>query len=139
MLGWWTYCAIVSLEVPPSTEVPLLAFAVMAALVRFAIYCGGLVPCFNVWGRLVSGRIVVPGFDRVLVTPLAVIVLAIVGGVAIRHAEAWYPAVTACIVGLLWLVLLSGGPTMRAWVLTGQHRYCSPARLTSTKQFLRPI
>lgn len=138
LFGWWTYCAIMSLKMPPSAAA-LLFFAVMAALMRLGIYCSGLVPSFNLWGRLVSGRIIVPGFDRVFVTPLTVIALATAGGVVVRHAGEWYPVVTACIVALLWFALLSGGPTMRAWVLTGQHRYRSPARLATSKQLLRPV
>jgi hypothetical protein len=134
LFGWWTYCAIVSLEMPPSPAVLLLGFAVMAAFVRWVIYCSGLVPPFNLWGRFASGRIIVPGFDRVWVTPLMVIALAIAGGVVAGRAGQWYPAATACTVALLWFALLSGGPTMRAWVLTGQHRYRSPARLTTNKQ-----
>jgi hypothetical protein len=31
--------------------------------------------------------------------------------------------VSAWVVGLLWFALLGGGPTMRKWMLTGQHRY----------------
>lgn len=138
LFGWWTYCAIVSLEIPPSAAA-LLFFAVMAALMRLGIYCSGVVPSFNLWGRFASGRIIVPGFDQVWVTPLVVIALATAGGVAVRHAGGWYPEVTAGVVALLWWALLSGGPTMRTWVLTGQHRYRSPARLGASKQFLRPI
>jgi hypothetical protein len=114
-------------------------FAAMAALIRFAIYCPGLGPSFNLWGRLASGRIIVPGFDQVLVTPLVVLALAIAGGVALRHSGSLYPVASAGVVGLLWFTLLSGGPTMRRWMLTGQHRYCPPARLGANKQLLRPI
>jgi hypothetical protein len=138
LFGWWAYCAIVGFEFPPSPAT-ILVFAAFAALARFAIYCSGLGPSFNVWGRLVSGRIIVPGFDQVVVTPLVVLALAIAGGVAIRHSGAWYPVASACVVGLLWFTLLDGGPTMRKWILTGQHRYRSPARLGANKQLLRPI
>ncbi|MCX6923462.1 MAG: hypothetical protein NT154_09685 [Verrucomicrobia bacterium] len=138
LFGWWTYCAIVSLEMP-SAPAALLVFAVIAALTRLGIYCSGLVPSFNLWGRFASGRIIVPGFDRVWVTPLMVIALATAGGVVVRHAGQWYPSVTACIVALLWFALLRGSPTLRAWVLTGQHRYRFPARLATGKQLLRPI
>ena len=68
-----------------------------------------------------------------------VLALAIAGGVAIRHSDSWYPVVSACVVGLLWFTLLGGGPTMRKWILTGQRRYRSPARLGANKQLLRPI
>jgi hypothetical protein len=138
LISWWTYCAIVGFEIP-SSPAAILVFAAMAALARFAIYCSGLGPSFNLWGRLASGRIIVPGFDRVVVTPLIVLALAITGGVAIRHSGSWYPVASACVVGLIWFALLAGGPTMRKWILTGQHRYRSPTRLGTNKQLLRPI
>ena len=74
-----------------------------------------------------------------LAAPLVVLALAIAGGVAIRHSGSWYPVANASVVGLLWFTLLAGGPTMRKWILTGQHRYRSPARLGANKQLLRPI
>ena len=138
LFGWWAYCAIVGFEIESIPEAILL-FAALAALLRFAIYCSRLGPSFNLWGRLASGRIIVPGFDQVVVTPLIVLALAIAGGVAIRHSGSWYPVASACVVGLLWFTLLAGGPTMRKWILTGQHRYHSPARLGANKQLLRPI
>ena len=138
LVGWWTYCAIVGLEIE-SSPAAILVFATFAALARFAIYCSGLGPSFNLWGRLASGRIIMPGFDQVVVTPLIVLALAIAGGVVIRHSGAWYPVASACVVGLLWFTPLDGGPTMRKWILTGHHRYRSPARLGANKQLLRPI
>jgi hypothetical protein len=138
LIGWWAYCAIVGFGIE-SSPAAILLFAAFAALARFAIYCSGLGPSFNLWGRLATGRIIVPGFDQVVVTPLVVLALAIAGGVAIRHSGSGYPVASACVVGLIWFALLSGGPTMRKWILTGQHRYRAPARLGANKQLLRPI
>lgn len=138
LFGWWTYCAMVGLEMPLG-PVAILFFAAIASLLRFAIYCSGLGPSFNLWGRLASGRIFVPGFDQVLVTPLVVVALAIGGGVAIRHAGSWSLEASAFMVALIWFALLSGRPTMRKWILTGQHRYRAPSRLGANKQLLRPI
>ena len=138
LISWWTYCAIVGFEIP-SSPAAILVFSAFAALARFAIYCSGLEPSFNLWGRLVTGRIIVPGFDQVVVTPLVVLALAIAGGVVIRHSGSWYPMASAGVVGLSCFALLAGGPTMREWLLTGQHRYRPPARLGANKQLLRPI
>ena len=138
LFGWWTYCAIVGLEIE-SSPAAILLFAMFAAVARFAMYCSGLGPSFNLWGRLASGRIIVPGFDHVVVTPLVVLALAIAGGVAVRHSGSWYPATSAFVVGLLCFALLAEGPTMRKWILTGQHRYRAPTRLGANKQLLRPI
>jgi len=138
LIGWWTYCAMVGFEIE-SCPAAILFVAALAAMIRFAIYCSGLGPSFNLWGRLASGRIIVPGFDQVAVTSLIVLALATAGGVAIGYSGSWYPMATACVVGVLCFVLLAGGPTMRKWILTGQHRYRSPSRLGANKQLLRPI
>jgi hypothetical protein len=140
LFGWWTYCAIVGAEIPSDATALMIFFlAALTALFRFAIYCSGLGPSFNLWGRFASGQLIVPGYDQVFVIPLLVIALAIAGGIGIRHAGLWYPEASACLVGLVWFALLNGKPTLRTWVLTGQHRYRSPGRLGANKQLLRPI
>ena len=90
-------------------------------------------------GRFASGRLVVAGFDRVFLTPLGAILLAALGGALMRRMGAEPQAAAgACVVGLLWFLLLAGRPSLRNWLLTGQHRYRAP-RLISTKQLLRPL
>jgi hypothetical protein len=123
--GWWIYCLMAGPQMPLPPEA-LLLIAGMAALIRLAIYCSGLGPSFNLWSRLASGQIIIPGFDQVFVTPVLVVALAIAGGILIRHSGAWSSETTAALVALLNFVLLSGRPTMRQWLLTGQHRYRFP-------------
>ena len=122
LAGWWTYCVIKSSDMGPLPGL-VLAFAVLAALQRLMIYCSRVSPPFNVWGRIASGRIVLPGFDKVLLTPLAVVLVGVVGGMIIRRSGSWYPVVESCVIALLWFVLFTGGPTLRNWMLTGQLRF----------------
>ena len=122
LIGWWTYCAMVGFEIE-SCPAAILLFATFAALVRFAIYCNGLGPSLICGAGSLPGGSLCRGFDQVVVTPLIVLALAIAGGVAIRHSGSWYQVASAFVVGLLWFTLLGGGPTMRKWILTGQHRY----------------
>ena len=138
LVGWWTYCAIAGLQMPFSSGA-ILFLAVPGALLRLVVYCSGLGPSFNLWGRLASGRIIVPGFDRVFVTPLCVVAWAIAGGIVIRYSGSWSSAASAFVVASTCFLLLSGGPTMRNWILTGQHRYRSPSKLGANRQLLRPI
>lgn len=138
LFGWWTYCAFVALAIPDCGPL-LVLFGIFAAMLRLAIYCATLGPPFNIWGRFASGRIIVPGFDLVFITPLAVVALSIVCSLFARHSGAWMPEATACGMAALWWTLLSGGPTLQSWVLTGQHRYRPPARITANKQLLRRI
>lgn len=138
LIGWWSFCAIECFKIAPLPEL-ILVFAVLAAAIRLTIYCSGLTPSFNVWGRIVSGRILVPGFDKVFLTPLAVMLLATFGGMIIRRSDSWYPVTESCVIALICYVLFSGGPTLRNWVLTGQHRFRFPARIHANKQLLRSI
>ena len=138
LAGWWAYCAIARFQIEPVPGL-ILFFAVVAAVVRLAIYCSGMAPPFNVWGRTVSGRLVVPGFDKVFLTPLAVVLLAIAGGMIIRRSGAGYPLAESGVIAALGFVLFSGGPNLRKWSLTGQHRYRLPARLGANKQQLRSV
>jgi hypothetical protein len=138
LAGWWSYCVIVGVGTEPSPAF-IATVAFVAALLRLGIYCSGLMPSFNLWGRLSSGRIIVPGFDQVLLTPMLVIGLATVGGMVIRHSGPWYPVTTACVVSAVCFALFGGGPTIRNWILTGEHRYRAPNRLNTNQRQLRPI
>lgn len=138
LVGWWSFCLI---ELLPTTPPPalLLCFGVMASALRLAIYCSGLAPSFNLWGRIGSGRLLVPGFDRVFLTPLIAVLVAIAGAVLTRLSGSWYPVAESCTLAAIWFVLFSGGPTLQNWVLTGQHRFRLPPRVNANRQQLRSI
>jgi len=78
----------------------------------------------------------VPGYDRVLLTPLAVVLVGIVGSVIIKRSGHWYPEAQSCAIAAVVWVLLCGAPTQRRWLLTGQHRL-NPRR--QNRQMLRPV
>jgi hypothetical protein len=138
LAGWWTFCVIKSSEMA-SLPGLILAFALVAALFRLVIYCSGVAPPFNVLGRFASGRIVLPGFDQVFLTPLAVVFLGIVGGIIIRHSGSWYPAAEACVIALLMFVLFTGGPTLGNWILTGRLRIRPAPGFRANNQMLRRV
>jgi hypothetical protein len=138
LVGWWTYClcALAEEAVAPGF---ILFLGVVLAGIRLLVYCKNVVTPFNIWGRFATGRLIVPGFDRVFATSSGVIVLAALGAALMRRmGDQSQAAVGAGMVSLLWFLLLAGGPTLRNWSLTGQHRYSAP-RLLSTKQPLRQL
>ena len=137
LIGWWVYCFIVRLEADPM-PVGILFFAVVAALIRLLVYRSSVVPSFNVWGRIVSGRLIVPRFDHVLLTPFAVIIAAIAGAAIIRHAGSWHMVAEAGVIAIVTFILLRGGPTLQKWILTGQHRY-RPPRPSANRPSLQQV
>jgi hypothetical protein len=135
LLGWWSFCLIQRFEIDPAPEA-IVFFTIFGAVIRLAVYCNGITPPFSFWSRIVSGRFIVPGFDKVFLTPLAAVLVAILGASIIRRSGSWYPASEACVISGICFVFFQGGPTLRQWVLTGQHRFRYPAR---NKQMLRPV
>ncbi|MCP5524345.1 MAG: hypothetical protein H7A46_22655 [Verrucomicrobiales bacterium] len=138
LMGWWCFCLILRFEIEPVPEV-VLFLTLFAAFFRWGIYRDRWGPPFNLAGRIASRRIVLPGFDKILLTPLAAVLVAIVGAVAIRYSGSWHPAVESAVIALVCGVLSIGGPTLRSWNLTGYHRWRLPARATGRKSQLRPL
>jgi len=138
LFGWWSFCFTESATPGPLPEL-IVFFAFIAGMFRFAIYGNKVSPPFNVWWRIASGRILVPGFDIIFLTPLATVLVAIVGGMIIKRSGSWYPEVEAGVIAVMWYLLFGGGPTLRKWMLTGQFRLRPPARINANKQQLREV
>jgi hypothetical protein len=138
LIGWWAYCLIVGsgMESAPGM---ILVFGLFGALVRVGIYWGGLAPSFSFRSRLVSGRLIVPGFDQIFIAPLMAVAVAVVGGVVIRRSGSLYPEAHSVFITLILFVLLAGGPTMRNWVLTGEHRFLPRFASGANRQAFRPV
>ncbi len=131
--GWWTYALAARIPEPATpaqvaeahslTTFGLLVAAAACGLVRLVTYIGGHRSPLNLWGRIASGRFIIPAYDVVAVTPLAVLLL----GVVAYPTLAWLglsPAMGAGVTTALLLGLsLTGAPRLRRWQLT------APAKL----------
>lgn len=90
----------------------------------------------NPLGRLLTGRWVIPGYDRVFLAPLAATIVAVL----LPPLLGWYG------MPLLWryplaltvvvLALRNVGPELSDWHLTGEHRL-TPGMFVSRDLFLR--
>lgn len=138
LIGWWAYCIMKAGSMEPMAPL-ILVFGIGGGLVRLGIYLGSLGPPFSFRSRLLTGRLIVPGFDQIFVTPLAAIAVAIVGGMIIGHQDFFCPEIHAIFIGLILFILLRGGPTMRNWVLTGQHRFQPRFAGGKNRQYFRPV
>jgi hypothetical protein len=125
-VGWLMFCAAYHFrELPEIKEFPQMASAyiVMPAVIgRLWIYLYGYVPPISVFGRIATGRLVIPGYDVVLVAPLTI---GLVAGVLPRTLSAIgiapliaYPLAASVVT---WLALALP-PRREDWQLTGHHR-----------------
>jgi hypothetical protein len=138
LFGWWSYCIIKSSAMEAIPEL-ILVLAVVGAFIRVGVYGSGTTAPFNIWGRIATGRIIVPGFDRVFLTPLATVGVGILSVILVKRSGAWYPEAEAIAIAVIWYVLLGGGPTLRNWVLTGQLRLRPLSGANARKQMVRPV
>ena len=91
-------------------------------MIRVIRYCGNYWPPISILGRLTTGRLLLPRYDRVFVAPLLAFVVLFTGlsySLENRTTGTWdMPLVlTVC----LWLNLCLG-PKLLDWRLTGGHR-----------------
>jgi len=104
----------------------------LAALSRLYWYVRFHRPPITVFGRLWTGRWIIPGYDVIFVAPLLAggITMASQIAAAILHGPGFWigwdrwPAYALSIAGLLagLLLLTIGGPGLERWRLTGEHR-----------------
>jgi hypothetical protein len=126
LLGWWAYAAT-----SPDLVFPLrngiLRFVLSGltmglAIGRVLIYVAGFAPPITLWGRLATFRPIIPRYDQVFVTPIAV---AVISYAAQRELEVLgiNPHVgLPIIISLIMMAALLGGPGLESWRLTGHHR-----------------
>jgi hypothetical protein len=125
LAGWWTFAVASLLPLPEFGFVLGMALLVAGALVpmvRVGHYCDGHAPPISVLGRITTGRLIIPDYDKVFAAPALAIALAVVlAVVTIRFGLDPLPIFPPAI-ALLLFISLGAGPSLVAWRLTGNHR-----------------
>lgn len=136
LLAWWTW-VLISMPPSPRMQNAMMFIAVQLAiaggLVRLGIYCSKHHAPISLWGRLWTGRWIVPRYDAVFVAPL----VAAAMGTASTALQFWpvpAPFCGALGVFVTFLPLLAMGPSYERWHLTGGHRI-TPGRINK-QQFI---
>ncbi len=126
LAGWWFFALGYHFRSFDIDAIRYLFFVALPALVggpiRLACYCDGYWPPISLFGRLVQGRWIIPGYDQVFVAPL----LALVVAVAAWFVPLWTGVprliVNPIALTVTWWILFGMGPSLQTWRLTGNHR-----------------
>jgi hypothetical protein len=123
LLGWWAYAiaANISNDGQQGTAVVAHAIVLGAALTRLMIYCQNYWWPISLWGRLWTGRWIIPRYDRVLVAPLLAVALHFVGMFALLTLRLEFSVWIAITLAVPIWILLNGRPKLFDWQLTGGH------------------
>jgi hypothetical protein len=125
LLGWYLYSLNGIPELPAWDTVSLGLFrfvVVLAALVRVLIYCSGYSPPISLLGRIFTGRWIIPGYDRMFVAPLCAVVAGIIAPMLLTRWGLPLGAAGPISASLVTMILLTAGPKLPHWRLTGSHR-----------------
>lgn len=138
LAGWWLYAisAVLPEEFRPAMWLIYTLLLQVVFFARIVIYTTGYASPINIWGRLFTGRWIVPGYDKVFIVPLLVILAS-----TFVPYELWTnglpaPAVLGISLALTLLLALNGGPSLRRWRLTGHHRIAPPGAAAQGGQAL---
>ncbi len=125
LIAWWID-SLGALFVDPQKRLAFLGFIAaifeLFPLMRLGGYVQGCAPPISFWGRVRTMRLILPGYDRILVGPICgllagpmtVALLTAIGApMEVRLS-------TAC--GMVLLVVILTPPSLRRWRLTGAYR-----------------
>ncbi len=97
-------------------------FYLALALLRFWIYRRGHQPPLGLFGRLVTGRWIIPKYDYYLLGPWAIILFGYFGPTVLNKLGFPLPLLPAACVFIVVLIAFSMPPRLEHWQLTGSHR-----------------
>lgn len=128
LLGWW-YFVLFSFtlhQVDAAVGQAIVYSAVLTVSVagRLFWYCYPCAPPINLWGRLFTGRWIIPAYDVALVAPLVTLLfgwLAPIGCIATLGMKS-IVALSCCLSANVLLITLSG-PAWERWQLTCPCRF----------------
>jgi hypothetical protein len=126
LAGWW---AFVGLQLVWPDEVPeapiahglVIMFGTLLGFIRWATYASGFGAPITLRGRLATGRLVIPGYDKIVVAPLCILAAAIAWPEVAGRLGLGVPATIGTGCGLLLFLVATLPPALGNWKLTGDH------------------
>ncbi len=102
-----------------------IGLAMFISIARLFMFTRYHRPPISILGRVATGQAIIPGYDRVLLTPLLIVVFSVIANWSLWRLRV--PVEIAAAVALLVPFLVSNwGLSFRSWQLTGQHRMVKP-------------
>ncbi len=127
MLGSWWLFVLTSFFRDPNDRlkilvIPFCIFWFTIPIIRLTIYLDGYIAPISFWGRIRTGRWIIPGFDHVFIIPLFIVAI---GPLSVYSLRASGLPLDVCMMigtGLMALVSVIAPPRLRRWRLIGRHR-----------------
>lgn len=125
LAGWWAYAifAVAREEAYGFLTAALYLAPVQTCLIgRVMQYCACYWPPISLWGRIWTGRWIIPGYDTVLVAPILAAVAAVGVPLGLWMLGVPIPILFPVSLAAVLSITLCLPPTLKDWQLTGAHR-----------------
>lgn len=137
--AWWifaiTHTILVTFRQPEDAGAMaaiVFGFGCFSSLGRWLLYIANRGVPISGLGRLFTGRLIIPAYDRVLIAPLCIFLItcffAIILTLPNKPSDLSNRIIFPVAMGTILFALLSIGPTLRNWILTGGYRIPMPPR-----------
>ncbi|HZK80900.1 MAG TPA: hypothetical protein VFC46_07530 [Humisphaera sp.] len=126
LIAAWSYVCVWASEEskdPSSSQTSWLSLGLLIAAIRVMTYLiNGYMPPISFLGRMFTGKIIIAGFDKILLTPACIILIFLILPPLFSRANCSDAAVFGLTVGIATAAALGLGPNLNKWRLTGSHR-----------------
>ena len=107
----------------------------LVAAIRVIVYVNGFYPPIGFFGRLLTGRWIIPRYDVILVGPICIVLFGVYGPTVLRYGGGVPDAaLLAVLVFLLCVIAMGIGPRLETWSHTGRHRVGKKCMLPTSQQ-----
>ena len=125
LVAWWSFALLYRFwsgylaGTPEIADILFVLFVLSAVFVNYASAAGAYQPPMDLAGRIRTGNLVIPRYDKVFLSPLFIGVIGVAMALTVHWAKMpHYLTLPPCIFVLTLLTCLLG-PTHSEWTLTG--------------------
>jgi len=121
LLTWWLHVIQWFLGGPFLVGL-FIMLALYVACWRAAVYCVMYRPPISLLGRIFTGRLIIPRYDKIFIAPICILLAGLLlplGLIKMGYYGTWIFELSFF---LMFFLALSLPPNLREWRLTGAHR-----------------
>lgn len=123
LLLWWIHVIIWFIQEDITRALPVYYFLVFIfALLRLVSYALYSSPPINFWGRIWTGHIIIPGYDKIFIAPLLILLVGFSGPLLLQIIGLPVVISYEIMISVTLFLTCSLPPSVRSWKYTGHHQ-----------------
>ena len=126
---WWIHVIMWLSAMDNALILTFYTFTLIAViLVRTIYYIGKYRPPISLLGRICTGRIIIPGYDKVYIAPIVILLTGILMPMVLKYVGLSLPITMEISFVISLFFALTLPPNFESWHYTGEHRISALTR-----------